>query len=68
MGAGWPLGGACDGRMIGLCWPCPAEPAPAAPASQVDAERIKELYGGGDWHMAYMCFYRKMDVLTLDDK
>jgi len=36
--------------------------------AEVDAERIKELYGGGDWHMAYMCFYRKMDVLTLDDK
>ena len=23
--------------------------------AEVDAERIKELYGGGDWHMAYMC-------------
>ena len=36
--------------------------------AEIPAERIKELYGGGDWHMAYMCFYRKMDGLTLDDK
>jgi len=35
--------------------------------AEIDAERIKELYGGGDWHMAYMCLYRKMDGLTLDD-
>jgi len=35
--------------------------------AEIDAERVKELYGGGDWHMAYMCFYRKMDGLTLDD-
>ena len=35
--------------------------------AEVDAERIKELYGGGDWHMAYMCLYRKMDTLTLDE-
>ena len=34
--------------------------------AEVDAERVKELYGGGDWHMAYMCLYRKMDVLSLD--
>ena len=34
--------------------------------AEIPAERIKELYGGGDWHMAYMCFYRKMDGLTLD--
>ena len=34
--------------------------------AEIDAERVKELYGGGDWHMAYMCFYRKMDGLTLD--
>jgi hypothetical protein len=32
----------------------------------MNPNRIKELYGGGDWHMAYMCFYRKMDGLTLD--
>ena len=35
--------------------------------AEIDAERVKELYGGGDWHMAYMCLYRKMDGLTLDD-
>jgi ubiquitin carboxyl-terminal hydrolase 14 len=29
--------------------------------AEIDAERVKELYGGGDWHMAYMCLYRKMD-------
>ena len=22
--------------------------------AEVDSERIKELHGGGDWHMAYM--------------
>ena len=33
--------------------------------AEIDAERVKELYGGGDWHMAYMCLYRKMDTLTL---
>jgi len=34
--------------------------------AEVDAERIKELFGGGDWHIAYMCLYRKMDMLSLD--
>ena len=34
--------------------------------AEIDADRVKELYGGGDWHMAYMCLYRKMDTLTLD--
>lgn len=34
--------------------------------AEIPADRIKELYGGGDWHMAYMCFYRKMDGLTLE--
>ena len=33
--------------------------------AEVDAERVKELYGGGDWHMAYVCLYRKMDKLRL---
>jgi ubiquitin carboxyl-terminal hydrolase 14 len=36
--------------------------------AEIDAERVKELYGGGDWHMAYMCLYRKMDGLTLDEE
>lgn len=35
-------------------------------AIQVDAERIKELYGGGDWHMAYMCLFRKMETTSLE--
>ena len=35
--------------------------------AEIDAERVKELYGGGDWHMAYMCLYRKMDGLTVDE-
>ena len=35
--------------------------------AEIDADRVKELYGGGDWHMAYMCLYRKMDGLTVDD-
>merc|ERR1719181_188584 len=34
--------------------------------AEFPAERIKELHGGGDWHMAYMCFYRKMEGLQLD--
>lgn len=34
--------------------------------AEVDTERIKELYGGGDWHIAYVCLYRKMDKLSLD--
>ena len=35
--------------------------------AEFPADRIKELHGGGDWHMAYMCFYRKMDGLQLPD-
>lgn len=31
--------------------------------AEVDDDRIKELYGGGDWHMAYVCLYRKKDAL-----
>jgi len=35
--------------------------------AEVDAERIKELHGGsGDWHIAYMCLFRKMDTLSID--
>jgi len=34
--------------------------------AEFPADRIKELHGGGDWHMAYVCFYRKMDSLSLD--
>jgi len=34
--------------------------------AEIDAERIKELYGGGDYHIAYMCLYRKMETLSLD--
>lgn len=35
--------------------------------AQVDAERIKELYGGsGDWHIAYMCLFRKMETLSIE--
>ena len=33
--------------------------------AEFPADRIKELHGGGDFHMAYMCFYRKMDGLRL---
>ena len=33
--------------------------------AEIDAERVKELYGGGDWHMAYVCLYRKMDGLEV---
>jgi len=35
--------------------------------AEVDAERIKELHGGGDWHIAYMCLFRKMDATSLDE-
>jgi len=34
--------------------------------AEIDAARIKELYGGGDWHIAYVCLYRKMDTLALE--
>jgi len=34
--------------------------------AEVDAERIKELHGGsGDWHIAYMCLFRKMETLSI---
>ena len=36
--------------------------------AEVDAPRIKELYGGGDWHIAYMCLYRKMETLSLEEE
>jgi len=29
--------------------------------SEVKEEKIKELYGGGDWHMAYICIYERCD-------
>jgi ubiquitin carboxyl-terminal hydrolase 14 len=35
--------------------------------AEISAERIKELYGGGDYHMAYVCLYRKMETLSLED-
>jgi len=36
--------------------------------AEVDAERIKELHGGsGDWHIAYMCLFRKMETTSLPD-
>ena len=35
--------------------------------AEVDAERIKELYGGsGDWHIAYMCLFRKMETTSIE--
>jgi len=34
--------------------------------AEVDSERIKELHGGGDWHIAYMCLFRKMDTTSLE--
>jgi len=34
--------------------------------AEVDAERIKELHGGGDWHIAYMCLFRKMETTSLE--
>ena len=33
--------------------------------AEIDADRVKELYGGGDWHMAYMCLFRKMETTSL---
>lgn len=29
--------------------------------SQVKTEDILQLKGGGDWHTAYLCFYRKLE-------
>mmetsp|Transcript_18939 Transcript_18939/g.55597 ORF Transcript_18939/g.55597 Transcript_18939/m.55597 type:complete len:165 (+) Transcript_18939:2-496(+) len=31
--------------------------------ARVTADKIKKLHGGGDYHMAYMCFYRHSDKL-----
>lgn len=29
-------------------------------------EEILQLKGGGDWHIAYLCFYRKLQVIPDD--
>lgn len=34
--------------------------------ARVSADKIKKLYGGGDYHMAYMCFYRHSTKLEDD--
>ena len=28
--------------------------------SEIEADEVKKLYGGGDWHMAYMCLYKRV--------
>ena len=35
--------------------------------SQVKTENISNLKGGGDWHMAYMLVYRKLEVCKGDE-
>eukprot|EP00290_Baffinella_frigidus_P026312 CAMPEP_0180230834 /NCGR_PEP_ID=MMETSP0987-20121128/26410_1 /TAXON_ID=697907 /ORGANISM="non described non described, Strain CCMP2293" /LENGTH=559 /DNA_ID=CAMNT_0022195925 /DNA_START=12 /DNA_END=1691 /DNA_ORIENTATION=+ len=35
--------------------------------SEVDEKKVKELYGGGDWHMAYICLYKKCDTVFGSD-
>jgi hypothetical protein len=32
----------------------------------VTTEEIMNLRGGGDWHTAYMCIYRKVEVTKED--
>ena len=34
---------------------------------EVKEEEIKKLYGGGDWHMAYICLYRRCPVVIGTD-
>jgi len=29
--------------------------------SPASSQEILDLCGGGDWHMAYICFYRRID-------
>ncbi|EKX37851.1 hypothetical protein GUITHDRAFT_165362 [Guillardia theta CCMP2712] len=31
-----------------------------AKVSEIEADEVKKLYGGGDWHMAYMCLYKRV--------
>jgi ubiquitin carboxyl-terminal hydrolase 14 len=31
--------------------------------TEVKIDEILGLRGGGDWHMAYYCIYRKLEVL-----
>jgi len=32
--------------------------------TEVNTEEILNLRGGGDWHMAYLLLYRKMQFMT----
>jgi ubiquitin carboxyl-terminal hydrolase 14 len=36
--------------------------------ARVPADQIKKLHGGGDYHMAYMCFYRASAAIVEDIK
>ncbi len=29
--------------------------------SELKEDEVKKLYGGGDWHMAYICLYQRTD-------
>ena len=34
---------------------------------EVKEEEIKKLYGGGDWHMAYICLYKRVPTVLGTD-
>ena len=34
---------------------------------EVKEDEVKKLYGGGDWHMAYICLYKKSPVVLGSD-
>jgi hypothetical protein len=34
---------------------------------EVKEDEIKKLYGGGDWHMAYICLYQRCPVVIGTD-
>ena len=33
----------------------------------MDEKKVKELYGGGDWHMAYICLYKRCATVLGSD-
>jgi hypothetical protein len=53
--------GACAGREGGGAGGCGLQ------VYEVPEEEIKKLYGGGDWHMAYICLYQRCPVVIGTD-
>lgn len=34
-----------------------------ARVTEIKEDDVKKLYGGGDWHMAYICLYERVDTV-----